>query len=231
MRIRQWTTDLLNLLFPKLCQACGNSLNYGEHQICAHCYIDLPYTDFHCYADNPVAKQFWNRVQLRFATALFYFKKGTKIQHLIHHLKYDGRTEVGIVLGELLGQKLKQSSLFGNLDLIIPVPLHARKLKSRGYNQSDHIAQGVSNILNLPISTTHLFRNRMTASQTKKSRYTRYENMQEVFSVKHHQDLKNLRILLIDDVITTGATLESCAQTLLNAGINEISIAAIAFAD
>lgn len=229
--VRRLAGDLLSLLFPELCLACGSNLSYGERQICTFCLFDLPYTDFHRYADNPVAKQFWGRFNFEAATALFYFKKGTKVQQLIHALKYNGQTDLGVTLGHLLGEKLKDSPVFPSVDLVMPVPLHPKREKKRGYNQSHYLAQGVAEILSLPVSDTHLYRNQLTATQTKKSRYHRYENMQAVFTVKDAEDLKNLHILLIDDVITTGATLESCGQTLLNAGIKKISMAAIAFAD
>lgn len=223
--------DLTSLLFPELCHACGNNLAYGEKHICTFCLFDLPYSDFHLYPDNPVAKQFWGRLHLEAAMALFYFKKGTKIQNLIHALKYKCQSSLGVTLGSLLGEKLNDSPQFNSIDLILPVPLHPSRQRLRGYNQSSSIAEGVAEQLSIPISIKHLIRTRVTSTQTKKSRYIRFENMKTVFSVKNAEELKNLHILLVDDVITTGATLESCCQTLLNFGINKISIAAIAFAD
>ena len=223
--------DLMSLLFPELCQACGANLAYGEDHICTFCLFDLPYTDFHLYEDNPVAKQFWGRFYCEAAMAMLYFKKGTKVQNLIHGLKYKGQTLLGVSLGRLLGEKLRESPHFGSIDIILPVPLHPSRQKQRGYNQSDAIAQGVSEVLALPISVSHLLREQVTTTQTKKARYTRFENMQSVFVVKNAETLKNLHILLVDDVITTGATLESCSQSLLDVGIKKISIAAIAFAD
>jgi ComF family protein len=223
--------DLVSLLFPELCNACGTNLFNGEKEICIKCLYDLPYTDYHLYQDNLVAKQLWGRLPCDAAMALLYFKKGTKVQNLIHSLKYKGKTEVGVRLGKLLGEKLRLSTQFQDVDLIVPVPLHPKKEKLRGYNQSEHIAIGLSEVLGVKLSTSHLWRKKATDSQTKKSRYIRFENMQTVFSVNEDKRLENLHILLIDDVITTGATLEACGNVLLAAGIRKLSIAAIAFAE
>ncbi|RZL50543.1 MAG: ComF family protein [Pedobacter sp.] len=229
--IKRLATDVIGLLFPELCNACGTHLYYGEKEICIKCLHDLPYTDYHLYADNPVAKQLWGRLPNTQAMAMLYFRKGTKVQNLMHSLKYKGKTDVGERFGKLMGEKLKLSDHYQDIDLIIPVPLHLSKQRLRGYNQSEAIADGLAETLDIPVSTMHLWRGKSTDSQTKKSRYTRFENMQEVFTVKHKEELENLHILLVDDVITTGATLEACGNALLNAGIKKLSIAAAAFAE
>ena len=163
--------------------------------------------------------------------AMLYFRKGTKVQNLMHSLKYKGKTAVGVKLGNLLGEKLKLSTDYKDIDLIVPVPLHYSKERLRGYNQSETIADGIAETLNIEVSIKHLIRTKSTETQTKKARYTRYENMQAVFNVKHEEELKNLHILLVDDVITTGATLEACGNALLNIGVKKLSIAAVAFAE
>ncbi|WP_293299271.1 ComF family protein [Pedobacter sp. UBA4863] len=229
--LKRYTEDLINLLFPELCNGCGKLLYHGEKQICTKCLYDLPYTDFHLYPDNLVAKQLWGRLPVDAAMAMLYFKKETKVQNLIHGLKYDGKTEIGTMLGKLLAQKLTESELYASIDLIIPVPLHQKKLRLRGYNQSEYIAQGLAEELVIALSTKNLTRNKATESQTKKARYTRYENMQTVFSVSNAAEIADKHVLLIDDVITTGATLEACGNALLNHGIKKLSIAAIAFAE
>lgn len=226
-----WLDDLVGLLFPRLCNTCGNPLIHSENQICIKCLYDLPFTDYHLHAENRVARQLWGRVPLHAAMAMLYFKKGAKVQNLIHNLKYNSKTEVGIILGNLLGERLKSSPLYQEVDLIIPVPLHLKKLRSRGYNQSTFIAEGISQTMNVLFTEKVLLRNIATESQTKKSRYNRYENMLEVFSISNQQNILNKHILLVDDVITTGATLEACANILLNNGAARVSIAAIAFAD
>lgn len=228
--VKRLATDIIGLLFPELCNACGTHLYYGEKEICTKCLYDLPYTDYHLYTDNPVAKQLWGRLPCNAAMAMLYFRKGTKVQNLMHSLKYKGQTEVGVRLGNLLGEKLKLSAQYNDIDLIIPVPLHPKKEKIRGYNQSEFIAKGIAEVLDIPMSTTHLLRDKSTDSQTKKSRYVRYENMQSVFNVHHAKQIGNLHVLLVDDVITTGATLEACGNALLTIGIKKLSIAAIAFA-
>lgn len=229
--VKRIAEDVINLLFPLLCNACGAHLHYGEKEICSHCLYDLPYTDFHLHADNPVAQQFWSRVPLNAAMAMLYFKKGNKVQQLMHSLKYKSQTELGHILGNLLGEKLRQSQAYAHVDAIVPVPLHARKEKLRGYNQSLFIANGIAEVLDVPVKNANLLRRKATESQTKKSRYTRYENMEAVFEVRGAEELRDRHILLIDDVITTGATLEACANALLNIGVKKISIATIAFAE
>lgn len=229
IRFKHAYTDLLNLLFPALCNGCGLTLYGGEKAICAHCLADLPYTDFHLYSDNLVAKQFWGRLPCDGAMAMLYFKKGSKTQNLIHHLKYKGQTEVGYVLGSLLGEKLALSHQYKAIDCIVPVPLHLKKERSRGYNQSRYIADGIAHQIAVPINYNSLFRKKATKSQTQKSRYTRYENMQTVFQIDYPETLKNKHVLLVDDVITTGATLEACGHSLLNSGVKKLSIATLAF--
>lgn len=229
--LRRYTEDLINLLFPALCNGCGKLLYHGEKDICAQCLYDLPLTDFHKFEDNPVAKQFWGRLPLHAATAMLYFKKGTKVQNLMHSLKYKNQTQVGVKLGQLMGNRLKLAETYQDIDWVIPVPLHQKKLKLRGYNQSEYIAKGLANELGVQMDIKSLFRNKATESQTKKARYHRYENMQDVFGVKEINDLADKHVLLVDDVITTGATLEACGNTLLAHGIKKLSIAALAFAE
>ncbi|MDQ8004304.1 MAG: ComF family protein [Pedobacter sp.] len=229
--LKRYTEDLINLLFPELCNGCGKLLYHGEKDICTKCLFDLPYTDFHLYQDNPVAKQLWGRLNVNAAMAMLYFKKATKVQNLIHGLKYDGKTEIGITLGKLLAKKVIESEFYADIDLIIPVPLHQKKMRTRGYNQSEYIAAGLAEELNISVSTKYLLRDKSTESQTKKARYTRYENMQDVFSVIKAEELAEKHILLVDDVVTTGATLEACGNILLNNGIKKLSIAAVAFAE
>ena len=231
LAVKRWGYDLMGLLFPNACNACGTPLYYSEHLICTKCLYDLPFTDYHIHADNRVAKQLWGRLSLNAAMAMLYFRKHSKVQNLIHNLKYNNKTEVGVLLGNKLGERLKFSPLYQDIDLIIPVPLHLKKLRIRGYNQSLYIAEGISQILDVPFSEAELIRSAATESQTKKSRYKRYENMQDVFKVVKPEQLSRKHILLIDDVITTGATLEACANELLKNGVAKVSIAALAFAE
>ncbi|MCZ4224385.1 ComF family protein [Pedobacter rhodius] len=230
-RFRRWGSDLVGLLFPNLCNACGITLFQSEYLICTKCLYDLPFTDYHIHAENRIAKQLWGRLPLNAAMAMLYFRKGAKVQNLIHNLKYNNKTDVGVMLGNLLGERLKASPLYENVDLIVPVPLHQKKLRSRGYNQSTFIAAGASEKMDINFSEAILIRNIATETQTKKSRYNRYENMKAVFKIQNPGKIKDKHILLIDDVVTTGATLEACASALLDSGASKVSLAALAFAE
>ncbi len=196
-----------------------------------NCLYDLPYTDFHCFNDNQVARQFWGRLPCAYVVAMFYFKKGTRVQQIMHNLKYRGKPELGVRLGEMLGQRMQSGILPKDIDLIIPVPLHYKKERIRGYNQSLCIAEGLGIQLDLQVLSGVLLKKKTTSSQTKKGRFSRYENLKSAFSIKDETFLRNKHILLVDDVITTGATLEACALVLMAAGIRSISIAAIAYAE
>ena len=228
--LKRLAGDFLNLLFPELCNACGSSLFHGETLICTKCLYDLPYTDFERYAENPVAKQFWGRIPIHAAMAMLYFNKGNKVQQLIHHLKYKDQTQLGVLLGNKLGEKIKNSECYNDITTIIPVPLHPKRQRSRGYNQSKLIADGIAEILKVPVNDKLLVRGKATSTQTKKNRYNRFLNMQTVFVVNEPKLLKKHHILLVDDVMTTGATLEACGIELLKHGTRKLSIVTLAYA-
>ena len=221
--------DLLHLLFPATCTGCILPLVSGEILICSSCLHGLPYTDHHLNPDNLVARQFWGRIPCHAAMSMLFFKKAGTVQQLIHHLKYSDQPELGIRMGILLGERLLSAPLYQGIDLLIPVPLHKKRLKKRGYNQSYSIAQGISQVLKVPISTQHLLRKMATDSQTSKGRLLRFENMSTAFEIQHPEELTNQHLLLIDDVLTTGATLEACGIALLQARPEKISIATLAF--
>ena len=206
--------DFFNLIFPKLCCACNTALLKNEHTICLNCIATLPKTNFHLDKDNPVSKVFWGRVKLEMATSFYLFGKKTRVQNLLHQLKYKGVKEVGAVVGQLMGIELKDSLHYKKIDVIVPVPLHHHKLKKRGYNQSEFIAVGLSDTMGIPINTNSLYRKEDSLTQTKKSRYKRWENVEEIFGLSNEL-LNGKRVLLVDDVITTGATIEACAQVLI----------------
>lgn len=222
--------DFVALIFPELCQACAKSLYRNEEIICADCLYNLPFTNFHLRQDNAVAQSFWGRVPIETASALLYFSKGSRVQNLLHQLKYKNRPEVGVYLGRLAAKSLLQNSVFATADMIMPVPLHQQKQLKRGYNQSLCIAEGLSQKTRIPVENQNLIKTTSTESQTKKSRISRYENMKEVFWVRNPEKLTGKRILLVDDIITTGATLEACCNVLLQVPGVKISIATIAVA-
>lgn len=228
---RSYIGDFIGLLFPDLCQACGKNLYHQEELICTDCRYHLPYTNFHHHPDNPVAQQFWGRVPLKAATALFYFTKGGKVQHLIHQLKYNNRPEIGKEIGKIAGVKLLESKIFASVNVIVPVPLHRSKQLLRGYNQSAYFAAGLSERMQIPVNENNLIRQHATESQTHRARFSRYENMKDVFVIKDSTAFANKHILLTDDIITTGATLEACINVLLLVPGVKLSVAAIAFTD
>jgi len=203
----------------------------GEHIICTDCRFTLPFTNFHLQPDNIVAKQFWGKVELQGAYALYYFAKGGKVQNLMHHFKYKGMQEIGVLLGNIAGEQLVKNNIFNSVDVIIPVPLHKNRLKERGYNQSTCFANGLAQKLNAAVDDDNLVRVKSTETQTHKSRFSRFENMQEVFKIINPEKLIGKHILLVDDVVTTGSTLEACSLQLLKIEGLKLSIATIAYAE
>lgn len=226
-----YLSDFVSLLFPQLCNACGESLVSGEELICTDCRYHLPFTDFHLKPDNMVAQQFWGKINLEAAYAMCYFTKGGKIQHLMHQFKYKGIQQIGVMLGNIAGGQLAENPIFSSVDIIIPVPLHKSRLRKRGYNQSTCFAEGLSQKMNIPVDENNLVRLRATETQTHRSRFSRFENMQEVFSINDSAALANKHVLLVDDVITTGSTLEACGAELLKVKGLKLSIATIACAE
>lgn len=223
-------SDLYNTFFPRKCVSCGKNLDKSEQQICKKCLNSLPETQFLNDSKNPVFQKFWGRVNIEFAFSMYYFHKQSVIQHLLHHIKYKGRNELAYVLGKSLGQKIKNTTHFKSCDLIIPVPLHPDKEKKRGYNQSEWVAKGIAECLNIPVNTDLLLRHINSKSQTRKNRKERWENVRKAFAIKTNDALAYQHALLIDDVITTGATLEACTTLLINELNLKVSIASLAYA-
>ncbi|MCL3780061.1 ComF family protein [Prolixibacteraceae bacterium JC049] len=217
---------VFELLFPRLCSCCGNRLLQSESCICSYCIFHFPKTHYHLLPDNPVEEIFWGRVKLKSATAFLFFSKGSQYQKLIHQLKYQRGTDVGRILGQHLGSDLSNSRRFFNIDYIIPVPLHPNKEKKRGYNQSLIIAEGMSLSMRKPILDGNLYRKLENPTQTRKNRFQRWKNVEGIFDVRNATELKLKHVLLIDDVITTGSTLEAACHPLVQAGA-EVSIATI----
>ena len=226
-----YIADFISLFFPELCQACGESLVTGEELICTDCRYHLPFTNFHLKPDNMVAQQFWGKINLEAAYAMCYFTKGGKMQHLMHQFKYKGMQKIGNMLGNMAGEQLAKNPIFNKTELIIPVPLHKSRLRKRGYNQSTCFAEGLAQKLNATVDENNLIRVRATETQTHRSRFSRFENMQEVFALKNPEALANKHILLVDDIVTTGSTLEACGAELLKVEGLKLSIATIACAE
>jgi ComF family protein len=189
---------------------------------------DLPRLRFRDHSNNAVARLFWGRVWLEYATSCFHFQRGSRYQGLIHGLKYGGRTDIGVELGGIMGQELKNSPM-AQTDLILPVPLHPRKLRRRGYNQCDYIAEGLSHTLKIHWNKDILSRISSSSSQTSKSRSERWDHLDNAFRVEDPGMIQGKHILLIDDVVTTGSTLEACAGAILQSDSTRVSIATLAY--
>lgn len=206
--------SLLELFYPSVCAACGNTLFRWERQVCTRCRSLLPKTGYELTPDNPLARLFYGKVRLKAVTACFFFSKEGKVQRLIHELKYRDNTEAGLFLGQELGRSIKEAPLFQGLDYLIPIPLHPKREHERGYNQSMMIAQGVAEVTSIPIGGDFLYRKVNTATQTHKNKEERWRNVKDIFELRHAERLIGKSVLLIDDVLTTGSTLESCALKL-----------------
>ncbi len=222
--------DFFSLIFPRICAACGNSLWRHEEGICRSCEFHLPKTNFHFGKENPVTRLFTGRVEIETGAAFLYFNKGSKVQRLVHQLKYKGRKDIGIFLGELYGQSLKYAPHFNSAGAIVPVPLHRKKYMQRGYNQSEQFAIGLAGAMGIPVQRHLLARTKATETQTRKSRFSRYQNVREIFAVNDPVSWTGQHLLLVDDVITTGATLEACIQALHGIPGVKVSVACIATA-
>jgi ComF family protein len=229
--IRQVLQDTISILYPSLCAACDEFLLQGEDVICTHCMVNLPRTYFHRMPDNPVAKQFWGKVRLEGATALFHFHKGEKVQTLMHRLKYNNRPEIGNKLGAVCATEIMKSDPFNQIDYIIPIPLHKKKQKIRGYNQAYCFAQGMSDIYGKEVLKDGLRRVKFTDTQTRKNRFDRHKNVKMVFRVSKPDRFIGKKVMIVDDVLTTGSTLAACIQLFNNIEGTKVVVATIAYAE
>ena len=230
MRLTDILKDFLNLFIPSKCVICGINLFKIENFVCKACLSKIPKTHFHKDKNNPVSQIFWGRVKLESAFSFYFFVKGGSVQNLIHEIKYHGARELAFELGKEFGNELKSDGFSISYDLICPVPLHKQKERRRGYNQSDWICKGLSLALGIPVEPKLLSRKVFTSTQTKKNRQQRWDNVKDAFEISDKNKAVNKHILLVDDVITTGATLEACAQKLLEPGNTRVSVASLAFA-
>lgn len=206
--------NFFSLVYPDTCCTCGTVLVSDELHLCSMCLVRLPATGFQHTFDNQLTAIFWGRVVLETGTSLYYYQKGGLVQTLIHQIKYRGNKSLGFLMGRLLGIDMLASPYYSGLDYIVPVPLHPDRERVRGFNQSEVIAGGIADVLTVPSVRGMLVRGQMTASQTRKARFSRWENVSDVFETPDPSALQHKNILLVDDVVTTGATLEACAQKL-----------------
>ncbi|TDU43184.1 ComF family protein [Gelidibacter sediminis] len=223
--------NLLKLFFPEICLTCDNPLEDNELHICTLCRHEMPLTDFVDFQKNEVSKILYGRVQLCYATSLLWFSKKGIVQHLLHNLKYKGHEEVGAFLGRWLGEELRRHEEFRSVDVVVPVPLHAKRMRQRGYNQVHKFGKEIASALNCDFNKRVLQKTKATKTQVFKDRLRRWNNDDTVFSVTDFKILKGKHILLVDDIITTGATLETCANALMKIEGITISIATMAIAE
>ena len=220
----------LHLLFPEICVACGQDLPVTGSCFCLKCQLSLAPSDMYLLRENEFTDRFWGRLPLQGGAALYYFTRKSPVQRALHQLKYHNKPDIGIKIGREFGKKLRNSEIFRSVDGIIPVPLHPRKERIRGYNQSTMFAQGIADAMEVPVLNTALVRSKFTESQTRKKRIERFQNVEEVFIVKKPALLEGRHLLLVDDVLTTGATLEICGLALLEVPGTRLSMATIAIA-
>jgi ComF family protein len=229
IKVKEIKDSLLHLVFPHVCTGCGTDILNEETLLCMRCMDALPETNFQWHANNPVEKTFWGRLPLEAATAQFYFNKESLMQHLMHQFKYKGNKDLGIQLGRIMGEQLKTSGRF-EADVIIPLPLFRAKEKRRGYNQASVLCEGMAEIMNIPVLQHVIARPQHTETQTKKGRVERWKNIDGKFLLTDANMIRGKHVLLVDDVITTGATLEACGMELLKAENTRLSIATFCIA-
>lgn len=228
--IFKFAENLLSLFYPRFCPSCNSVMHSYEDTICINCLTHLPETNYHSWTLNPLEEMLTGRIGIERVSSLLFYKKNTHVQQLLHKLKYKGMQNIGIFFGNYYGNKLLTQSFFQTLDCILPIPLHPRKLKERGYNQSESFAKGLSQSMNIPYYTDVLIRKEYTVSQTTKSRFDRWENVKDVFEVVKPEIVESSHVLVCDDVLTTGATIEAAVAALKNLPDVKISVVTLATA-
>lgn len=230
MGLREFLRRLFDFLAPRLCCICQTRLDAHENSVCEDCLRNLPYTMYHTKAlDNPLARLFWKRINIERATALFFYYPRSEAANIIYDMKYHGGRDIGYDMGRYSALWLEKHHFFEGIDCIIPVPLSRKRLRKRGYNQSEDIAEGLSSVTHLPILTDVVRRVTFHESQTHLSHFQRQENLKDAFQLRHPGKIADKHILVVDDVITSGATVCACASVLEKAGEVKISVFALGF--
>lgn len=227
--LKEWSSDFLHLIFPHNCTGCGSDILDEQQQLCLHCLSNLPVTNFFNQPGNPVETNFYGRLPLRNAAAGYFFTKESLLQHLIVQLKYRGNKDIGFYLGQLLGTFIAKSDRFSDVDVLVPLPLNPKREKRRGYNQATALCNGMAATWKRPVAENVVVRKVYTETQTHMGRINRWQNMDGVFDVTNPSALAGKHILLVDDVVTTGATLEACGSEILKIPGTTLSIATLAY--
>ena len=228
LKLKSSIPDLVHLFFPHVCIGCGTDVLDNQHQLCLRCLSDLPVTNFFSQPNNPVEKKFYGRMPVKNGGAGYFFTKDSLLETLIYELKYKGNKDIGIYLGQILAKFLALSGRFDEVDVLVPLPLNPKREKKRGYNQASAICAGISSEWKKPVIEKAVIRKVYTETQTQRGRVTRWKNMEGVFAVSDSSAIKNKHILLVDDVITTGASLEACGSEILKVAGTTLSIATLA---
>lgn len=213
----KWISDLLDIIFPRRCCVCGEILSAQEQHICLNCLYALPRVEPHIAEE--IEKIFWGKIDIERATSFIYYQKGSPYNSIIHALKYKGQPWIGMRFASMAAAELNEKGFFDGIDAIIPVPLSGKKKSKRGYNQCDYIAEGISHATGIPVLKGIVERSISNKTQTDKNRDERWENVKGIFALRKPEQLEGKHILLVDDILTTGATLASCASTI-QAGCN-----------
>ena len=229
LRIKKYLDGFLHLVYPKICLHCGNSDIIKFHVLCPYCYAQLPFTDFFEIENNNIDKIFWGRIPLGPSGAALFFTKNSIVQLLLFELKYKQNKRAGFLLGNMIGWALKKANRLNEIDFLIPIPVRKNTERTRGYNQSLIICEGIAQAFPTPILQAVLFKNKKTNTQTRKDRIERGHNTTLLFGLKNADQICNKNLLLVDDIITTGATAESAGRCLLQANPAAVHFAAAAY--
>ena len=228
---KELAKSLISLFYPELCVACNQKQPIKDQLFCVACLFHLQPSDYHLQVENPIIDHFYGKIPIAHGSALYHFVKSGRVQSIMHNLKYRKMSFIGTELGKILGEKLKESRFYQNIDVVIPVPLHPKKHRKRGFNQSEKIADGLADSMGISVKADAIKRIVNTLSQTKLSRADRMENVKDAFQVTVNPMITDKSILLVDDVLTTGSTLAACGKALLDAGSKRIFITTIAVGD
>lgn len=228
--IKDIFNSFIDTLFPRICPVCNNVLLSHEKHICTKCRIDIPITRYHMQEFNAMEQLFAGKTPIEKAVGYFFYEKGNPYSNILHNIKYRNNPQLGQYVAKLFAQELLSRNIFRNIDCIIPVPLHHRKKIQRGYNQSEYIAKGFSEVFDIPVHNNIIIAHKSHESQTNKGIYERWLNTQNIFSAQDTQVLENKHVLIVDDVVTTGATLLSAALTIASVPNIKISLATLGVA-